>query len=104
MGKGGEVIERERSFDWNEIKQHDKPNDKWLVVDGEVYDITRWLYKHPGGRRVIGHYAGQDATVRKPGQVLQLVHGIRPDLNRIFIPECKTLGSKFPRLMFFGSN
>ena len=64
MGKGGEVVEHSgKSFDWNEIKKHTSANDKWLVIDGEVYDISRWLYKHPGGRRVIGHYAGQDATV-----------------------------------------
>ncbi|KAK6165628.1 hypothetical protein SNE40_022520 [Patella caerulea] len=66
MGKGGQndkQDEREvKSFTWDDIKVHDKRNDKWLVIGGEVYDITRWSRRHPGGSRVISHYAGQDAT------------------------------------------
>ncbi|XP_072164639.1 acyl-CoA (8-3)-desaturase-like [Diadema setosum] len=53
----GDVI-----YTWDEVRQHATPDDKWLVIDGEVYDITKWSNKHPGGRRVISHYAGQDAS------------------------------------------
>ncbi|NXA12844.1 FADS1 desaturase, partial [Sapayoa aenigma] len=34
----------------------------WLVIDRKVYDVSRFSQEHPGGSRVIGHYAGQDAT------------------------------------------
>ncbi|NXI24933.1 FADS1 desaturase, partial [Sterrhoptilus dennistouni] len=34
----------------------------WLVIDRKVYDVTQFSRRHPGGSRVIGHYAGQDAT------------------------------------------
>lgn len=49
---------------WEEIGQRDGKGgrDKWLVIDGNVYNITRWSKKHPGGSRVITHYAGQDAS------------------------------------------
>merc|ERR1719454_1443636 len=63
MGKGGRQAEvPQPSFSWDEVKQHSTKEDRWLVIDGEVYDITRWASKHPGGSRVITHYAGQDAT------------------------------------------
>ncbi|NXK21196.1 FADS1 desaturase, partial [Arenaria interpres] len=34
----------------------------WLVIDRKVYDVTTFAKRHPGGSRVISHYAGQDAT------------------------------------------
>nr|WPT09939.1 front end desaturase A [Namalycastis rhodochorde] len=65
MGKGGQQITEStdsKTFTWQEVKQHQSRNDKWLVIDGDVYDITNWSKKHPGGSKVISHYAGQDAT------------------------------------------
>ncbi|KFV03160.1 Fatty acid desaturase 1, partial [Pterocles gutturalis] len=34
----------------------------WLVIDRKVYDVSKFSKHHPGGSRVISHYAGQDAT------------------------------------------
>ncbi|NXL56361.1 FADS1 desaturase, partial [Chordeiles acutipennis] len=34
----------------------------WLVIDRKVYDVSKFSKLHPGGSRVISHYAGQDAT------------------------------------------
>jgi len=64
MGKGGQRAGEPRPlYTWDEVREHaTKDNDRWFVIDGEVYDITRWAGKHPGGSRVITHYAGQDAT------------------------------------------
>lgn len=64
MGKGGKDIKRdpERELSWEEVKKHNKREDKWLVIDNNVYDITQWSKRHPGGSKVISHYAGQDAT------------------------------------------
>ena len=56
-------VKKYNVYTWDEVKQHDKPDDKWLVIDGKVYDITTWSKKHPGGAKVISHYAGDDATV-----------------------------------------
>lgn len=64
MGKGGQQREnKETVYTWSEVQLHTKKDDKWLVIDGQVYNITNWVGKHPGGSRVISHYAGQDATV-----------------------------------------
>lgn len=73
MGKGGEQGEEcggggEReapvpSYTWEEIQKHNLRADKWLVIERKVYNITQWVKRHPGGIRVISHYAGEDATV-----------------------------------------
>ncbi|XP_077997443.1 acyl-CoA 6-desaturase-like [Glandiceps talaboti] len=65
MGKGGDKVVSngtEKVFTWDEVKKHASRDDKWIVIDDEVFDITRWSRKHPGGGKVISHYAGQDAT------------------------------------------
>ncbi|PVD37650.1 hypothetical protein C0Q70_00248 [Pomacea canaliculata] len=49
-------------YGWDEIRKHADKNDRWLVVDGRIYDVTRWAKKHPGGERIIAHHCGQDAT------------------------------------------
>lgn len=52
---------------WEQIRAHDLPGDKWLVIERRVYDISRWAQRHPGGSRLIGHHGAEDATVR-PGR------------------------------------
>lgn len=51
-------------YSWQEIQRHNQEADLWLVINRKVYDVTGWVDRHPGGRRVLGHYAGEDATVR----------------------------------------
>jgi cytochrome b involved in lipid metabolism len=50
-------------FKWEEVRKHDKRNDCWIVVNGNVYNMTTFQNRHPGGAKVIQFYAGQDATV-----------------------------------------
>ncbi|KAM7165025.1 acyl-CoA (8-3)-desaturase-like [Macrochelys suwanniensis] len=55
-----------RRFTWEEIGlrtgQGHLQQERWLVIDRKVYDISQFYQQHPGGARVISHYAGQDAT------------------------------------------
>ena len=32
-----------------EIEQHNSPSDCWIVVDGQVWDLTEFHQEHPGG-------------------------------------------------------
>ena len=50
-------------YSWSEVKKHNKKDDCWIVVNDKVYDLTNFKMSHPGGSRIISHYAGQDATV-----------------------------------------
>ena len=66
MGKGCNIssdAEDVRTFTWDEVHKHHRREDRWIVIDGHVYDITQWQKRHPGGAKVMGHFAGQDATV-----------------------------------------
>lgn len=54
-------------FTWEDIRIHNgrgQGQEQWLVIDRKVYDVSEFSKRHPGGSRVISHYAGQDATVR----------------------------------------
>ncbi|XP_054419791.1 fatty acid desaturase 2-like protein FADS2B [Pteronotus mesoamericanus] len=49
-------------YSWQEIQRHNQEADQWLVINRKVYNVTGWADRHPGGRRVLNHYAGEDAT------------------------------------------
>lgn len=54
----------QRYFTWDEVAQRSGRNkERWLVIERKVYNISDFTRRHPGGSRVISHYAGQDATV-----------------------------------------
>ncbi|XP_003464388.1 fatty acid desaturase 2-like protein FADS2B [Cavia porcellus] len=50
------------TYTWQEIQKHNQDGDQWLVISRKVYDVTEWAHRHPGGPRVLNHYAGEDAT------------------------------------------
>ncbi|KAJ5094701.1 hypothetical protein N7456_010562 [Penicillium angulare] len=45
-----------------EISGHRSPEDCWIVVNDQVWDMTDFLDEHPGGPNIILKYAGRDAT------------------------------------------
>lgn len=56
MGGNGKV------FTLAEVSAHNSPKDCWLVVEGRVYDVTKFLEDHPGGDDVLLSATGKDAT------------------------------------------
>jgi len=57
---GGGKIELKK-YTLEEVKKHNTKNDAWIVINGIVADITKWIPKHPGGM-VIMKGVGKDAT------------------------------------------
>ncbi|KAL3481606.1 FMN-dependent dehydrogenase-domain-containing protein [Aspergillus californicus] len=53
---------QERPLSTQEVSSHSTPDDCWIVVDNQVWDVTDFLDKHPGGPTIILKYAGRDAT------------------------------------------
>lgn len=49
-------------FTLEDVSKHSTPEDCWLVVDNTVWDLTKFLNVHPGGRGILLPYAGKDAT------------------------------------------
>jgi nitrate reductase (NAD(P)H) len=52
----------DRIIDIEELREHDTEENPWFVVNGEVYDGTKYLESHPGGAQSIILAAGKDAT------------------------------------------
>jgi hypothetical protein len=48
----------------SEVEKHNTPDDLWVIIDAEVYDLSRFKAMHPGGLSVLldPEIAGQDAT------------------------------------------
>jgi cytochrome b involved in lipid metabolism len=40
---------QEKLLSTHEISSHKTPDDCWIVVDNQVWDVTEFLSKHPGG-------------------------------------------------------
>ncbi|KAL7939430.1 hypothetical protein V8C35DRAFT_319367 [Trichoderma chlorosporum] len=45
-----------------EIKLHNNAGDAWIVIHGEVYDVTKYIQSHPGGVDVLVEAAGSNAS------------------------------------------
>eukprot|EP00913_Durusdinium_trenchii_P006961 g6546.t1 len=50
------------SYNLAEVAKHNSKTDCWVVVDGQVLDVTSFLSEHPGGELAIITFAGKDAT------------------------------------------
>ncbi|CDR98114.1 cytochrome b5-like Heme/Steroid binding domain containing protein, putative [Babesia bigemina] len=56
------VQKAESPLDISEVARHKSEHDCWSIYKGNVYDITRYLDIHPGGRQHLLEYAGKDLT------------------------------------------
>jgi len=45
----------------DELQKHIKQDDLWIALHGKVYNITDFLYEHPGGT-IIWDGGGKDAS------------------------------------------
>jgi len=49
-------------FSLDDVAKHNRPDDLWVVVGDEVYDMTKYQEEHPGGKKILQKVAGKDAT------------------------------------------
>ncbi|TKA50532.1 hypothetical protein B0A53_06110 [Rhodotorula sp. CCFEE 5036] len=55
---------KDTQYSLEQVQQHNKEGDLWLVVNGNVYDLSKFAELHPGGAGVLlaREIAGQDAS------------------------------------------
>lgn len=70
--EGGYTIE--------EVQKHTTNSDCWVVVAGQVLDVTKFLPDHPGGELAIMTFAGKDAT-----EEFNMIHP--PDVIQKYAPD-----------------
>lgn len=51
-----------KKYTFDEVQQHRSQESCWVVLYGNVYDVTSFLPSHPGGSKIILQLAGTDAT------------------------------------------
>lgn len=50
------------------VKTHATSQSCWSAINGNVYDLTKWIDRHPGGATVIKALCGKDGTSSFTGQ------------------------------------
>ena len=51
-----------------DVKKHASPSSCWSAINGNVYDLTKWINRHPGGSSVIKALCGRDGSSMFNGQ------------------------------------
>jgi len=49
------------TYTLEEVSKHNKKGDAWIALQGNVYDVTKWIPQHPGGDAIL-QCIGKDAT------------------------------------------
>ncbi|KAK6224090.1 hypothetical protein LQW54_000237 [Pestalotiopsis sp. IQ-011] len=69
LDDGGAMLEafdqsggRPRMISYSEVQKHTSSGDCWVIIKGQVYDLTQFIEAHPGGEHAILEHAGKDAT------------------------------------------
>jgi cytochrome b involved in lipid metabolism len=52
----------DKLYGWDEIMKHTTERSCWIVLNGNVVDVTDWLPLHPGGVDTIAEMGGRDVT------------------------------------------
>ena len=49
-----------KAFASEEVFKHKTADDCWLLIEGKVYDVTKYLDEHPGGSGTVAQLALTD--------------------------------------------
>ncbi|CAF9928538.1 MAG: hypothetical protein GOMPHAMPRED_005159 [Gomphillus americanus] len=50
------------TFSASDVAAHKTKDDLWIIVDEDVYDLTKFQDEHPGGAKILTRVAGKDAS------------------------------------------
>merc|ERR1719326_1581343 len=89
MNAGGKAPKKEKKekeagggggYSMAEVAKHNSKADCWVVVSGDVLNVTSFLSQHPGGELAIITFAGKDAT-----EEFNMIHP--PDVIPKYAPD-----------------
>ena len=61
MKKNSTKNNKLKEYTLEEVAKHNTKSDAWIVIQGKVANVTKWIPKHPGGD-IIMKGVGKDAT------------------------------------------
>eukprot|EP01017_Pseudomicrothorax_dubius_P025263 TRINITY_DN2709_c0_g2_i1.p1 TRINITY_DN2709_c0_g2~~TRINITY_DN2709_c0_g2_i1.p1 ORF type:complete len:291 (-),score=66.59 TRINITY_DN2709_c0_g2_i1:101-973(-) len=73
-----------KAYTMEEVNAHNADTDAWIVINGKIYDVTKYLNYHPGGKPKLMLGVGRDGTA--------LFHQYHPWVNAHFILEKYQVG------------
>ena len=53
---------KSNSYTLADVAKHGTASSCWTAIDGNVYDVTDWITRHPGGQRPILGLCGKDGS------------------------------------------
>jgi cytochrome b involved in lipid metabolism len=56
------AAEKSRLISAPELARHNTVSDCWMAIEGNVYDVTRYIPMHPAAPKVITEWCGKEAT------------------------------------------
>ncbi|KAJ5128800.1 Cytochrome b5 [Penicillium atrosanguineum] len=51
-----------KTFSKDDVASHGKGDSLWIVIDEDVYDVSKFQDEHPGGKKILQRVAGKDAS------------------------------------------
>jgi predicted heme/steroid binding protein len=61
--KSGDTFKPMKTFTWKTLDEAIQAGNKYVVADGQyVYDISKWIASHPGGRIILNYACGTDIS------------------------------------------
>eukprot|EP00743_Colponemidia_sp_Colp-15_P000193 GILK01000224.1.p1 GENE.GILK01000224.1~~GILK01000224.1.p1 ORF type:complete len:634 (-),score=126.45 GILK01000224.1:104-1963(-) len=76
----GPAVDRTREISPEEVAKHNTEKDCWVIINGQVLDVTHFLKDHPGGAKAIMMFAGKEAS-----EEFNMLH--KPDVVEKYAPE-----------------
>lgn len=51
-----------KTFSKDDVASHSKGDNLWIIIDEDVYDVSKFQDEHPGGKKILQRVAGKDAS------------------------------------------
>ncbi|MFM1910077.1 MAG: hypothetical protein RLZZ545_775 [Actinomycetota bacterium] len=61
-------VTTQSGYTMDKVRQNNSASSCWSIINGNVYDLTKWINSHPGGRSAITGLCGRDGTSAFNGQ------------------------------------
>ncbi len=55
-------VTTQSGYTMDKVRQNNSASSCWSIINGNVYDLTKWINSHPGGRSAITGICGRDGS------------------------------------------
>jgi len=85
-----------KTYTVEEVAKHNTEGDCWIILSGKVYDVTKFINEHPGGKKIVLKEGGKDATKK-----FEMFHNVSAVLRKygkqLYIGDVGTASASAPK-------